>query len=495
MNKLKNFSKIILRIFVGFIGLCIFFNMTGLVATESAGAQTVGTAKKICVFYYGNVNSTVKQRLIATAPKFVVLNTPGGSYKGLISSPTRSDIAELKAAGITVLSYISTGNMVHFKYASDSPRNDRAFVRGCIETVAAEGCDGIFFDEGGIGYHPSHADRYLKAPALDLYGNSNSWAGYTIEDYASYTHSLGMMAVLGTDYYEPRYLNPNVFQIFDYVLTDEGYYPRSPSGSEIGNEAKCWVICQDIYDASTAASNTNDALSRGFAAAYQCSDYGVLASYYESYLSRVTYTTTTSTTSTSTPTTTPTTSPTTSPTTTGKTYRLNITVQGQGSTNYGTGTFSIPANQLVSLTANPASGWKFRSWSWPGNSSSYSGWPTNPASWNMVSDISIIAIFDQVSPSSSSTTTSTPPVSSSTTGKTYQLNITVQGQGSTNYGTGTFSIPANQLVSLTANPASGWKFRSWSWPGNSSSYSGWPTNPASWNMVSDISIIAIFDPK
>ncbi len=191
-------------------------------------APSTGALYPVCVFYYGGYTATVRQQLLATLPQFVVLNTPGGSYKGSISSPTPSDIAELKAAGIKVLSYISTGNLVHFQFAWDSPPNDRDFVRGCIETIAAEGCDGIYFDEGGVGYRPSYADRYLEAPALDLYGNPNSWAGYTIEDYASYTHSFGMIAVEGTDFYETRFLNTNIFEIFDYVMTDENYYPRNP---------------------------------------------------------------------------------------------------------------------------------------------------------------------------------------------------------------------------------------------------------------------------
>jgi len=36
-----------------------------------------------------------------------------------------------------------------------------------------------------------------------MYGNPNSWAGYTIEDYTSYTRSLGLIVVLGTDFRDP----------------------------------------------------------------------------------------------------------------------------------------------------------------------------------------------------------------------------------------------------------------------------------------------------
>ncbi len=343
-------------------------------------AAAPGSLAPVCVFYYGGYTSTARQQLLNTTPRYVVLNTPGGSYKGLISSPTPAEIAELKAAGITVLSYISLGCLVHFQYAWDSPPNDRDFVLGCIATVAAEGCDGIYFDEGGVGYRPAYADRYLEAPALDLYGNPNSWAGHTIEEIASYTHSFGMIAVLGTDYYETRFLNTNIFSIFDYVLTDENYYPRSSGESEIGYEAQCWVIGQDVYDADTAALYTNDALDRGFGAAYQCSSLRTLPGWYGTYISLLTSTT----------------PATTTPPSAGN-NQLNIIIQGQGTTSYGTGTINIPDNQQVSITAIPASGWVFRSWSWPGNSSSYAGWTENPASWTMTNDMNLIAIFDQVS--------------------------------------------------------------------------------------------------
>ncbi len=148
---------------------------------------------------------------------------------------------------------------------------------------------------------------------------------------------------------------------------------------EIGYEAQCWVISQDIYDADTAALYTNEALDRGFGAAYQCSSYRTLEYWYETYISLLTSTTPT----------------TTDPPSTSN-NQLNITIQGQGTTSYGTGTINIPDNQRVSITAIPATGWIFRSWSWPGNDYNYAGWTENPASWTMANDMNIIAIFDQV---------------------------------------------------------------------------------------------------
>lgn len=327
-----------------------------------------GTLPRVSVFYYGAFTPSVKQRLIITRPAYVVIKTPGGSYKGA-KTPTAGDIADLKAAGIRVISYISTGNLVGFEFASDSPPNDRAFVRSSIASVAAEGSDGIFFDEGGVGHRPSHADRYLQAPALTMYGQPNSWAGYTIEDYASYAHSLGLVTVLGTDFYEPQYLHANVFDIFDFVMTDENYTPRKPAGSEVGHESQSWVIGSGVNDAVTAAQYTNNALSQGFGAAYFCLNYGSLESWYESYMLLAS----------------------------GRSpvvnYQLTVTVSGQGTTTgYSPGTYQIPAGTVVTLGASPASGWVFKDWS------NYPGWAENPTSWTMVEPVNITARFERSAP-------------------------------------------------------------------------------------------------
>ena len=48
---------------------------------------------------------------------------------------------------------------------------------------------------------------------------------------------------------------------------------------------------------------------------------------------------------------------------------------------------------------------------------------------------------------------------------------------------------------MSAQPSPGWRFRTWSWPGNPDpDYAGWQENPTSWVMVEPISIVAVFDP-
>ncbi len=254
--------------------------------------------KPICVFYYGILDSSTKSRLISRPPAYIVLETKGGSYKR--TYPSNQDIAELRAAGIKVLSYVNTGEMINFKYAADSPISTREFVLGCISDINVEHCDGIFFDEGGIGTlgapggKPCHADITELAPPTDLYGAANSWYNYSIKDYADYTHTLGMLAFLGTDYRESKYLNQNCFDSFDTILTDEGYPTADgresglPQESEIGFTKQCVVISSGISDALTAINYTNLALSNKFAASYHCNNFGSFPSWYEQYYDAIT---------------------------------------------------------------------------------------------------------------------------------------------------------------------------------------------------------------
>jgi len=77
----------------------------------------------------------------------------------------------------------------------------------------------------------------------------------------------------------------------------------------------------------------------------------------------------------------------------------------------------------------------------------------------------------------------------------HKLTVTVTGLGTTIPAVGTYNIPAGQTITMTAIPAAGYRFRTWSWPSNPDpAYSGWQENPTSWTMVNPVSIVAIFDP-
>jgi hypothetical protein len=159
-----------------------------------------------------------------------------------------------------------------------------------------------------------------------------------------------------------------------------------------------------------------------------------------------------------------------------ETYQLILSTQGQGTTSPAPGTTSVSGGTTISVTAIPSTGYAFSQWT-----GDVSG-TANPISFQVNSNMNVQAVFNQV-----------PVTLPTPSGETYQLTVSTQGQGTTNLAPGTYAIQANQQVTMTATPAAGWTFRSWSWPGNDPNYSGWPENPITWNLVESISIIAVFD--
>jgi Divergent InlB B-repeat domain len=128
----------------------------------------------------------------------------------------------------------------------------------------------------------------------------------------------------------------------------------------------------------------------------------------------------------------------TTPPPTPSTYNLTTNVTGQGSiaSNPSGGTYN--SGTSVTITANPASGWKFDHWE--GDASG-----TNPtATIIMGSDRSVTAVFTQIP------VTTTYILSTSMTGSGY---ITLNPSGRI-YNSGT-------SVTATATPSAGWKFDHW----------------------------------
>ncbi|MDP2659120.1 MAG: hypothetical protein Q8R28_00110 [Dehalococcoidia bacterium] len=347
--------------------------------------------KPVCVFYYGGWSSSGRDRIIATKPEFLVLNESAGSYGG---GPSSSDVALVQAGGTKVFAYIFCGGMRGFLWDpsdTSAPSSSRSAVRGFIARVAAAGYAGIFFDEGGLyspvsgqTYQNSILDRYLTSPG-GITGNArydkamgDTWAGYTVEDYIGYARSLGLLVCEGMDSNNPNNVKENIWPIVDFVLTQEKYSGAAPAGVEIAHKAQCWVLS---YAGSYSATNTNKALAFGFRAAYNCQSMGALPSpAYENYMAAIVG---------GTP---PPPPPPPPPTTT---HTLAVTVQGAGSTTPPVGSYEIPDGQVVTMTAIPAAGWEFRTWSWPGNPDpDYAGWTENPTFWAMDEPISIVAVFD-----------------------------------------------------------------------------------------------------
>ena len=120
------------------------------------------------------------------------------------------------------------------------------------------------------------------------------------------------------------------------------------------------------------------------------------------------------------------------------TYTLSVSVSpsGAGSVSPSGGEYSPGAQ--VTLTASPASGYIFDYWS-----GSASG-TTSTITITMDSDKSLTANFETI-----------PTVS-------HDLTISVNGQGTTNPSVGTYKYDNGTQVTITASPASGWKFDHWS---------------------------------
>ncbi len=139
-------------------------------------------------------------------------------------------------------------------------------------------------------------------------------------------------------------------------------------------------------------------------------------------------------------------------------YNLTVNTVGQGSVSPNGGTYE--AGTSVTLTASPASGWKFDGWSGDASGSS------NPIEITMDGNKTITANFSKISPTK------------------YTLTVNIVGQGSVSPDGGTYE--AGTSVTLTASPASGWKFDGWNGDASGSS------NPIEITMDGNKTITANF---
>ena len=116
------------------------------------------------------------------------------------------------------------------------------------------------------------------------------------------------------------------------------------------------------------------------------------------------------------------------------THTLTLNTNGNGSVARNPTNAFYPEGAVVTITALPASGWSFNSWSGDASGS------VNPLNVTMDADKVITANF--------------LPIPS------YTLTVNVTGSGSVAPSSGTFA--SNTVVSLTATPSAGWAFHHWS---------------------------------
>jgi len=144
----------------------------------------------------------------------------------------------------------------------------------------------------------------------------------------------------------------------------------------------------------------------------------------------------------------------------GASYTLTVISQGSGTVTKNPTNSSYPAHVTVIVTATPSTGWYFGNWSGDATGT------TNPLNVIMNSNMVITGNFLPY--------------------PTYTLTLVTNGQGTIALNPPGGSYLSNSVVTVTATPAAGWVFTSWSGSTNSS------TNPLSLTMNGNISLTGTF---
>ncbi len=142
---------------------------------------------------------------------------------------------------------------------------------------------------------------------------------------------------------------------------------------------------------------------------------------------------------------------------------LSINVEGQGVTRPAPGTHEYSKGEEITVTVTPTAGWKFSHWEGDASGNSTTTTVT------MDSDRSVTAYFRQV------------PVA-------FNLNITIDGQGTTEPSPGMYDYEIGTEVEVTASPVQGWEFAHWQGDAAGNSLTTIVT------MDKDKDIIAYFEP-
>jgi hypothetical protein len=142
-----------------------------------------------------------------------------------------------------------------------------------------------------------------------------------------------------------------------------------------------------------------------------------------------------------------------------------------GTTDPIPGEYSIPENQIVTISALPATGWKFDRWYVDGTDAGSAG----QIDVIMDKDHIVEAKFTEIPP---------PPP-----GK-HSLTISSTVGGGTEPPAGTYEIVEGTVVSIAATPAPGYNFAYWKVDDSTI-----PDNPISVTVDRDLNLIATFTPK
>ncbi len=133
-------------------------------------------------------------------------------------------------------------------------------------------------------------------------------------------------------------------------------------------------------------------------------------------------------------------------------FSLTMNVTGNGLTTPAAGTSRFEVDEVVRLTAVPASGWSFTNW----NINSVT--VTESVYDLQMTDNKIVTANFAAVPSSGGGGGGGGSTSSSTS---YTLTVSTEGEGTTTPTAGTHNYQQGTAVTLTASPAEGWEFVSW----------------------------------
>lgn len=147
----------------------------------------------------------------------------------------------------------------------------------------------------------------------------------------------------------------------------------------------------------------------------------------------------------------------------GQNFTLITTIVGSGSVSRNPNAGAYASGTVVTLTATPAAGFQFAGWSGDLSGS------TNPAPLLMNANKAVTATFTPV-------------------GQNFTLTTNVAGSGTITRSPNASSYPSGTVVTLTATPAAGFQFSSWSGDLSGSA------NPASITMSANRTVTATFTP-
>jgi len=199
---------------------------------------------KLAIIYYGWHTADIDQQILSANPKILIDNTPGGYWHANCNPQT------FQSQGVNVFSYIFSN------YDKQSVASNRVL----IDAITAEGTYGVFIDE------------------------CNPTATGPLSSLCSYAHAKGLKVIVNPGVI-PQ--DNSLYQIADFVVTDEQYTGRAPSAVESGHLLQTIVVgFNSSLTVQQAVAYTQAAWAFGFGYAWQEQvEYVTLPTWLSQYVS------------------------------------------------------------------------------------------------------------------------------------------------------------------------------------------------------------------